>query len=202
MIVSLSDLGKRYNTEWIFRHLNATLSPDNPTVVLGANGSGKSTLLQLIAGYYVPSEGSVSYALDGNDIAVEDIHAQVALATPYLELYDTLTFRESVEFQAGFKPFRDGLSVKDVVGLSGLPGNKPMKQFSSGMRQRAKVTLAVLSNAGLLLLDEPTANLDHAGVTWYQELVLEHLPGRTVVVCSNEQKGEYAFCTQEIRVGT
>lgn len=200
MIVALSDIGKRYNTEWIFRNVNARFSPEAPTAILGSNGSGKSTLLQIISGYYTPSEGSVSYQLNGAEVPTDEVFTHVALATPYLELYETQTFAEAVRFQAGFKPLADGLKAKDVVAISGLPANKPMKQFSSGMKQRARLSLAVLSSAKLLLLDEPTSNLDARGMEWYGKLLTDHLNHRTVIVCSNEQQAEYAFCTQELRL--
>jgi ABC-type multidrug transport system ATPase subunit len=64
--------------------------------------------------------------------------------------------------------------------------DKPLHNFSSGMQQRLKLGLAVLSDAPLLLLDEPTSHLDKAGQKWYHELLLGHIHQRTVVIATNE----------------
>ena len=99
-----------------------------------------------------------------------------------------------------YKPFINNLSVNEIVELSGLSAHqhKYIKLFSSGMKQRLKLTLAILADVPILLLDEPTTNLDATVVKWYQELIETYTKNKTVIVCSNSIKDEYAFCTKTI----
>jgi ABC-type multidrug transport system ATPase subunit len=77
---------------------------------------------------------------------------------------------------------------------------KQLKNFSSGMRQRVKLTLAIASQTPLLFLDEPCANLDAVAKKWYGDLIRQFGNGRIIVVCSNSEKEEYFFCTRELNV--
>ncbi len=202
MKVTLQNIGKRYNNEWIFRGINTELSAGEHCAILGANGSGKSTLLQVIHGNYAPSEGEIKYTLKGRELHPEKAFKQISITTPYLELMEEFTMSEMLEFHSSFKPFLDGISVPEIVDLLELEKskNKELKYFSSGMKQRVKLSLAILSATPLVLLDEPTSNLDRAGVEWYQSLVHKYSSNRLFIVCSNQTKEEYFFCTQTLSV--
>lgn len=202
MPVHLERVGKRYNREWIFRGVDHVFHENEPCVVLGSNGSGKSTLLQVVSGAVRPSEGKITYTINNNTIAAEDIFRQVTLATPYLELLEELTLAELVSFQEKFKPWRGGMRSSDVIAATGLEKaqHKTLRHFSSGMKQRARLALAVLADSSILLLDEPCSNLDAAGIDWYQQLVEANKSDRIILVCSNRQQYEYPFCTKEIRI--
>ncbi len=197
MNISLKGIGKRYNRDWIFRNLSYELSAGNGYAILGANGSGKSTLLQVIAGSAMASEGNVEYSQEP-----ETIYKHLSIAAPYLELFEEYTLRESIDLQAKFKPYRDQLSTDAIIATLEMENaaNKEVKYFSSGMKQRLKLGLAILSDVPLLLLDEPCSNLDHASVQWYQALLQKHSANRLIIVCSNRQKDEYSFCKQELLV--
>ncbi|MGL5890373.1 MAG: ABC transporter ATP-binding protein, partial [Bacteroidia bacterium] len=159
---------------------------------------GKSTLMQVVAGNLLPSEGKVVRG----DVSDSDVYRHLSIAAPYLELMEEFTLTESIEFQAKFKAWRGKLSNAEVLELSGLKhaAHKAIRHYSSGMKQRVRLLLAVLADTQLLLLDEPCANLDQAAIKWYGDLVSAHLGGRTVVVCSNQQKEEFFFCTQTLSV--
>jgi ABC-type multidrug transport system ATPase subunit len=198
MQIDLQSVGKRYNREWIFRNVNHILPSGSCTVFTGGNGSGKSTLMQVVAGNLLPSEGKVVRG----DIADADVYRHLSIAAPYLELMEEFTLAESIEFQAKFKAWRGNLSNADVLSLSGLQhaAHKAIRQYSSGMKQRVRLLLAILADTQLLLLDEPCANLDQAAMKWYAELITAHLDGRTVVVCSNQQQEEFFFCKEQLSV--
>lgn len=199
--ISLDNIGKRYNREWIFRGISRSFE-EGSTVILGPNGSGKSTLLQLMAGAVSPSEGLIKFSSNGNDIPVENVFRYVSIASPYLELIEEYTFEEAAEFQAGFKDFFPELKTSDIIELSGLQKakNKLIKYYSSGMKQRAKLTLAILSNTPLLFLDEPVSNLDKAAISWYSDLISKYTAGRICIVCSNQQTEEYFFCKEQLNI--
>ena len=109
---------------------------------------------------------------------------------------------ESIEFQAKFKPFRAGLTPEQIVEIIQLENakNKQLKYFSSGMKQRVRLALAVLADTPLLLLDEPTSNLDKKAIDWYQQLVDAYSKNRLIIVASNQQEYEYVFCNKELKV--
>jgi ABC-type multidrug transport system ATPase subunit len=210
--INLTNIGKRYNYEWIFRKVNYEFTSDNNYVLLGANGSGKSTLLQVIAGNLIPSEGGMEYQVSSSKyqdlnaekkiIEEDDIYSHISFAAPYLDLFEEFTLTESIEFQSQFKPFFEGLSVKDIIAITGLEKakDKQLKYFSSGMKQRVRLALAVLCDSALLLLDEPTSNLDKKAIEWYQQLVNDHSKNRLIIVASNQQEYEYPFCNKMLMV--
>ncbi|MCU0432418.1 MAG: ATP-binding cassette domain-containing protein [Bacteroidia bacterium] len=198
MQIELSSVGRRFNREWIFRHVTHTFAEGSRTLLTGGNGSGKSTLLQVVAGNLLPSEGKV------HRHGVDDAQAyrQLSMAAPYLELMEEFTLAESISFQAKFKPWRGQLSNAQVLELSGLThaAHKAIRHYSSGMKQRARLLLAIMADTPLLLLDEPCANLDRAAMQWYAGLVSAHIENRTVIVCSNQQPEEHFFCTSQLSI--
>lgn len=202
MQINLSNIGKRYNFEWIFRKVNYDFSSENNYVILGSNGSGKSTLLQVIAGNLTNSEGEIQYQVSGTKYQDEIIFKQLSYCAPYLDLFDEFTLTESIAFQEKFKPFQAGLDLKKIIELTELEKSKDkqLKYYSSGMKQRVRLALAILANTPLLLLDEPTSNLDKKAIDWYQKLVIDYSKNRLIIVASNQQEYEYPFCNKQLNI--
>jgi len=200
--ISLQNVGKRYNHEWIFKGISHTFIQNEHTVIRGANGSGKSTLLQVILGSTVASEGELSYSANGTVYKVEESLGLFSLATPYLELVEEFALIEMLEFHQKMKPFKAGLTIDNIVGALYLSDskNKAIKYYSSGMKQRVKLGLALLSDTPFVLLDEPTSNLDAKAIEWYKNLVEENKKNRIIMVCSNDQKDEFSFCSEELNL--
>lgn len=201
MEIILENIGRRFNREWIFRDVNYTFKSGNSYAVLGPNGSGKSTLLQVISGSLTPSVGNLLYQNDGKALDIEGAFNYISIAAPYLELIEEFTLQEQLDFHFKFKSYHDGLDAKQVLNLSGLgkSANKPIKFFSSGMKQRAKLVLAFCSISPILLLDEPASNLDTIGISWYHQLVEQLSGNRIIIICSN-QENEYSFCKNFINI--
>lgn len=202
MQIQLKNIGKRYNYEWIFRNVNYDFLFGNHYAILGANGSGKSTLLQVLAGSMIPSEGEINYHINNIAIESENIFSKVSYAAPYIELFEGFTLKESIDFQKQFKPFINQLSTDEIIDMIGLHNakDKMIKYFSSGMKQRTKLALAILANTPFLLLDEPTSNLDKNAIEWYQSLIQKHSTNRIIIVCSNQIEQEYLFCNKIIQI--
>lgn len=200
MQIKLNNIGKRYNYEWIFRKVNYEFTSDNNYVILGGNGSGKSTLLQVITGNLMQSEGELNYTISDSKIENEKIFKHLSFAAPYLDLFEEFTLAESIEFQAKFKPFYKELDTKKIIELTQLENakDKQIKVYSSGMKQRVRLALAILSDTPLLLLDEPTSNLDKKAIDWYQNLINNYSKNRLIFVCSNQQEYEYPFCNKQL----
>lgn len=201
MQIEATGLGKRYAREWIFRGLTHTFRSGSTTAILGPNGAGKSTLLNTLSGQQLPTDGTLVYQYQGQTVPVEDVPPLLAYAAPYLELIEELTLTELLHFHSRFKPLRPGITQPQLIELMYLEKSrhKLVRDFSSGMKQRLKLALALYADTPLLLLDEPTTNLDRAGVAWYQEHLRATLAGRTVLVSSNVPE-EYDFCTEQLNV--
>lgn len=200
--IHLNNLSKKYINEWIFKNLNYEVAPSDKLVILGSNGSGKSTLLQTLASFLIPTGGEVTWKQGGETITDEAIYKKLSMASPYMELIEDFTLRESVEHQQRFKPFLNNCKPADVIGLMELQhaSDKYLKNFSSGMRQRVKLGMAILADCPVLLLDEPCTNLDARAIAWYQKMIQDHAMNKTIVVCSNAVKEEYLFCTKSLEI--
>ncbi len=202
MNITLHNLGRRFNQEWIFRGIDYSFVSNNKYAILGPNGSGKSTLIKVITGQLTPSEGSISYADTEEEIHAEDIYRHVSIAAPYIELIEEYTLSELLDFHFKFKAYLPNFNKEKVIALlnMGKSLNKGLKYYSSGMKQRVKLVLACCSDSKILFLDEPTSNMDVEGEQWYLNLVAQtHIDHRVVIIGSNQQK-EYEFCNEIIRI--
>lgn len=182
--------------------MNLQIAPGDRLVLLGSNGSGKSTLLQVISGYLIPDSGKVNFTSNTTEVKQEDAHELISFASPYLQLTEEFTLKELVEHTALFKPFINRSNANEIIDIMELKSaaNKAIKHYSSGMKQRAKLGLAILADAPLLFLDEPLSNLDANGAKWYQKMIAEFGAKKTIVVCSNAIKEEYSFCEKELNM--
>ncbi|WP_285010097.1 ABC transporter ATP-binding protein [Pedobacter faecalis] len=201
MEILLDKAGRRFNQEWVFRNLSYRFVSGQSYAVLGANGSGKSTLLSVILGSLSLSEGELKYVHQQKDLRIEDFYRYVSFAAPYLDLIEEFTLEETVEFHFRFKGYYPGLdqaSVLEILELSNAR-HRPLKYFSSGMKQRTRLVLALCSDTPVLVLDEPASNLDKQGLAWYQQLIGRFTSDRLVVVGSN-QEDEYSFCNHFVEM--
>jgi ABC-type multidrug transport system ATPase subunit len=198
--IHMAEAGKKFGNQWIFKNVNLKISPQDKIVILGLNGSGKSTLLQAISGFLTLSKGSLNYYEQDAELDTEIFYQSISIASPYLELVEDFTLKEMVEHVSVFKPFLQSFSTQDVIEMSGLKQHqdKYIRLFSSGMKQRLKLTLAILADAPILLLDEPTTNLDATVIDWYKQMIKEYAQQKTIIVCSNSIPYEYEFCDKVI----
>lgn len=201
MKISLSDAGKRFNRDWIFRHLTFSFESVSSYAITGPNGSGKSTLLQLLAGAIDPSEGKIEWTLDEKKIEDAVLYKQISICTPYLELIEEMTGTEFLRFHSVFKPFMHQLTVNDILSVVGLKASahKQMRYYSSGMKQRIKLAQAIFSDTPVIFLDEPCTNLDQPGYDLYYSLIEQYCAHRLLIVSSNE-KAEYSFCKEIVNI--
>ena len=194
MKIILSDAGKRFNREWIFRHFDYQFLSSHAYAITGPNGSGKSTLLQFIAGALMPSEGKISY-YNPDDKPETEIFRFLSIAAPYLETIEEMTANEFFKFHDQFKPLMRGITVSQILERVGLKdaADKQIRYYSSGMKQRLKLAQAFFSDTPVLLLDEPTTNLDGPGIALYHELIQDFAEERLLIISSNDPM-EYSFC--------
>ena len=222
MKIVLSDAGKRFNRDWIFRHFTYSFEKGKAYAITGPNGSGKSTLLQVLSGSMYFNEGSLRFEAGGtnyvvenkgnekrntNPIAIrleiphEEIYNHVSICAPYLEVIEEMTLKEFLDFHLIFKPFLPGVTTDSIISTLGLEKavNKQIRYYSSGMKQRVKLAQCIFSDTAIVLLDEPCTNLDTSGIELYHLLIEEYCKDRLVVVSSNDEV-EYRFCGEKINI--
>jgi ABC-type multidrug transport system ATPase subunit len=209
MRITLIDAGKRFNRDWIFRHLHYEFLLGHTYAITGPNGSGKSTLLQAIAGSIGISEGTVRYQPEQathlpsltTDVSDDQVFRHISIGAPYLEVIEEMTVTELLHFHQSFKPFLPSWSIGDIVAKMGLAAaaHKQIRYYSSGMRQRVRLAQAIFSDTPVMLLDEPCTNLDLEGITLYRQLIRDHGAGRTVIISSNDLQ-EYDFCENTLSI--
>jgi ABC-type multidrug transport system ATPase subunit len=170
--------------------------------VIGPNGSGKSTLMRVLAGALMPTEGSINWSLESGTLKPEEVFQQLSWAAPYLDPPRGFSLLEALDFQARIHPWMRGLSSEAVIAKLGLERHrhKMLSDFSSGMFQRVRLGLAFYRQSELLLLDEPTTNLDEAGTQWFEQ-ELDRVAGDRLIVIASNRPREYASCTEEISLG-
>lgn len=188
MILKASNLGKRFNREWIFRGLTTEFSAGNIYAITGPNGSGKSTLMQVLWGQVPSSEGFVEYQLGNQPVPIENAFMHISIAAPYMDLIEEFTLQEQVEFHFQFKRPIHPMTISEIIDKMELSwaSNKQVKQFSSGMKQRLKLGLAMFSSSEALFLDEPSTNLDTASTDWYIRNLLEIRTKKLILIATNQ----------------
>jgi ABC-type multidrug transport system ATPase subunit len=195
LTIYAQNLGKKFNNEWIFRNFSFEFQANKPVAITGNNGSGKSTLLQVISGILPASEGKIFYKVNDKVITTENFYKYLAWASPYMELVEELTLTEMIQFHKKLK----GLQTAHLVEILRLENarHKYIKNFSSGMKQRLKLGLAFYSPVPVLLLDEPTTNLDQENTLWYRS-EMQRLLGEKLIIVASNQPDEYEFCKVKI----
>lgn len=203
MRIELENAAKKYRQEWVLRNISIQLNSPGSYAVIGPNGAGKSTLLKLLSGYLTPSKGKVRFFDESNlPIQATDIYSKLSYTGPYVDLIEEFTLEEAIRFHIRFKPFLSGLTVDAVISevlKMDKQRHKPVKYFSSGMKQRLKLALAVCADSPVLLLDEPTTNLDRQGALWYHALIQKYSGNRLLVIASNVEE-DISFCREKIDI--
>ena len=202
-MIQLDTIGKRFRYEWIFRNISTTFEQGRRYAILGPNGVGKSTLMKILSGHLTPSSGKMTVQIKDKFLDADDIYRYVNYAAPYIELIEEFTLTEAIDFHIKFHPLSNSLTINDLITLLGFQKSrdKEIRYFSSGMRQRLKLALAICSNSPILLLDEPTTNLDVQGVEWYRGLMQQYTEGsnRLVIIASNAEH-DYDFCDATLNI--
>jgi heme exporter protein A len=192
MKLILDKVSQSFPGRKVFKDISAEIDEGKTLVITGPNGSGKTTLLKLISATLTPSSGKVRFDYNGVELSGVDILPHIGMVTPELFLYEELTAIENLEFFASVSGAAQINILADMArfGLEGR-GNDLVKSYSSGMKQRLKYMLALLRKPPLLLLDEPTANLDDKGKALVQQIIAKH-SGITVIATNEEADLKYA----------
>ena len=157
--IVVTHLVKQFGRFAALRGVNATFAAGRLYTILGDNGAGKTTLLRSLAGLAQPTRGSISMLGTSN---LRDICSQLGyMAHPSL-LYDEMTGMENLRYFAGLYGIVDDQRCEGVIRAVKLDPalDRPVGQYSQGMRQRMSLARALLNDPKILLLDEPFSNVD------------------------------------------
>ena len=201
MDLSIQKLSKAFNQKTIFHNLSFEIKGGQRFAITGSNGTGKSTLLKILSGGMLPTSGNVVYSIEGKKVAIESLYKQVHFVAPYNTVIEELTLSEL------FKMHRTLGLLKDYSGFNQwfehldfvFNPDQQIKLFSSGMKQRVKLGLVMLDDRPLILLDEPTSNLDEQGKAWFYQLLERLQKFQTLVIASNDPV-EISYCSDRVKL--
>ncbi|MGE5481267.1 MAG: ABC transporter ATP-binding protein [Chloroflexota bacterium] len=169
--------------------------------IYGKNGSGKSTMLKALFGLLHLKKGKTSISLDCKELPRDEYSQYVGFAAPYINLYEEFTAPELLDVVGKLRGTERNPALESpILEKFMLEGQKykPIKAYSSGMKQRAKLMIATYFNPLVLFLDEPGSNLDDIGVNLVNSLVKEYAEaGKIVLIATNESR-EKALCTNSL----
>ncbi len=196
-------IGHRFGRLVLFRQLSFTLEGGQTLAITGANGSGKSTLLRILAGVLSPTKGVVTLHAHGDAVPEEERPLRTGLVAPYMNVYDGLTARENLAFLAEARGMaRQGRRIEDVLASVELADRADdlVGTYSSGMKQRIKYAAALLDAPPLLLLDEPSVNLDAAGLDMVDRVIARQVDQERLLVVATNIEQEADRCDRQISV--
>jgi heme exporter protein A len=198
------NLTKRFGRRKVFEKISFFLQEGSSLVITGKNGSGKTTLLKILSGLIRPTEGEMVVSFGAKNIPGDEIKHLLGLVMPDLELYDELTALENLFFPSrirGLSLSKDKLKERiDQMGLLGREDDL-VESFSSGMKQRLKYALALLFEPKLLLLDEPTTNLDEEGISLVERIISSQKEKGMVILATNEKR-DWGYGDRFIHLGS
>jgi len=202
MHIAFNGVSKRFGQTRILNDFSHEFVAGKAYHIAGPNGSGKSTFLKIVCGNITPDKGTVLFLENNSPVELEELAIKTAFCAPYIDLLDELTGREQIAFHQSFQSFLPHASVMDEVKNAGIAHalDKPLRLYSSGMKQRLKLILTFLSNSPLLLLDEPCSNLDESGRQFYASLAERYIQNRLVLVASNNMLEEHFFCGERVDI--
>lgn len=197
------NLSKNFDRKTIFKDISFSASGGDSLAITGKNGSGKSTLIKILSAIHTQTTGTINLNINGNVIERSQYYSYIGLVSPYLNLYDEFTGYENLKIISSIRGQSDRTKIDDTLKKVGLyeRRNDMLRIYSSGMKQRLKIAFAILHDPIVLLLDEPTDNLDTEGIKIVDEIVSNQKKDKILVIATNNEY-EKSYCEEEIRIGS
>lgn len=174
IIVDVEHLDKQYKKQKVVRDAGFQVKQGSICGLIGPNGAGKTTIMKMLGGLVVPTAGTISLYGAGTEEELARARSRMSfmIETPYLKM--NLTAKQNLEKQRLQKGVPDKARIDEVLELVGLDGvgNKRVKEYSLGMRQRLGIANAMLAKPELMILDEPVNGLDPEGIVEIRELLV------------------------------
>jgi heme exporter protein A len=200
--LKLTNLGHEFENRVVFSGLNLDFAGPS-LAVTGPNGSGKTTLLKVLAGLLSPTSGLAEVLIDGSALTRNCLRSAAGLAGPDIHLYPELTPRENLRFLGRARGLTEAESrvaaVLERVGLDAR-ADDPTGELSSGLRQRACLAAALLHGPSILLLDEPSTNMDEQGIETVRAIIGDQAQSGMVVLATNDPR-EASLAAERVELG-
>ncbi len=200
--LEISKLKKEFDRRPVFKDLNFSLTNSDSLAITGRNGSGKSTLIKVLANVYAQTAGNITFSIDEKTVERQNVYQHIGFVSPYLNLYDEFTGYENLHFVTRLRNLDISL-IDETLKRVGLYDRRHdlVKIYSSGMKQRLKLAFAIIHNPLILMLDEPTSNLDAEGVKTVDSIAEEYKHERILIIATNDEH-ERNLCRKEINLNT
>jgi heme ABC exporter ATP-binding subunit CcmA len=199
----LDQVSKLFGSFAALRQVTVDLEPGRCYLVIGENGAGKSTLLRILAGLLRPSFGTVKVFGESEP---HEARARIGYMSHATMLYDELTAEENLRYFASLYHGRACLEPDEALRQVGLDPelNRPLGQYSQGMRQRTSLARVLMPVPELLLLDEPFSNMDVESAGQMVELLAGfRQSNRTIVITTHQRElaAPIADCVLTLHAG-
>ena len=190
-LITTNELCKTYSKKLVIDHVNMHIPEGSIYGFVGENGSGKTTIMRLLTGLAEPTSGTYElFGLKNNDPRIFEKRKNISAIVERISLIPNLTAKQNIRYYELYtgrtltEEEKDELLKK--VNLQDV-GNKKVRNFSLGMRQRLGIALALVSNPKLMFLDEPMNGLDPEGIAELRDLLIElnQKDGITVLISSH-----------------
>ncbi len=200
--LKVDSISKYFGRRLIFKEISLDYKENGIYGIAGPNGSGKSTLVKILAGIISPSGGQLIHSCNGKKINPEELHNYIGFVSPYLVLYDEFSAEENIKViekirGKNFEKERFDF-LFNAVGLYDRRKDL-LKTYSSGMKQRMKFIFALIHSPDLLILDEPTSNLDEEGKEKIYTIMQKEAESNIVLVASNEEQ-DLKWCSSVLNI--
>jgi heme exporter protein A len=200
------NIAKLYNRKVIFEKISFSLNEGISFAITGKNGSGKSTLVKILCGVLSPSKGKVEFTVDGTVVPYPDYYPHIGLVSPYLNMYEEFSAEENLAFIAKVRGLGTDWNSRAEMLLNEFGiyehRKKEAKFYSSGMKQRLKYCAALLHEPSILVLDEPTSNLDQYGTEAVRKfMTLQKEKGILLFATNDREDLEYADTVYSVEGG-
>lgn len=200
--ITLQSVTKSFhNRKSIFAPVQAEYTSGEVVAITGSNGTGKSTLLKIIAKTLQPTNGTCTWFENDSTVNEETYHSLMGFSAPYLNLYDEFTADEHCKLNCSLLgiPFQQS-RADELFSAFGLTKRKVdvIKTFSSGMKQRVKLILALQHNPQVLLLDEPTTNMDTKGIDTLYTVLEEEKKRTPLIIFATNEQSDIDFSTSQL----
>lgn len=190
-LIETYDLCKRYGSSLVIDHVNMHVPEKAVYGFVGENGSGKTTIMRLVSGLASPTSGEYSlFGVSSKDRAIHKVRKNISAIVEMASLVPSLTALENMRYQELYiginQTGEERMELLKKVHLEEV-GNKKVRNYSLGMRQRLAIALALMNKPKLMLLDEPMNGLDPEGIAELRELLIDlnQKEGITVLISSH-----------------
>lgn len=175
-IIETKDITKKYGKYQVLNKLSVHIKENSIYGLIGKNGAGKTTLIRIICGLQDPTNGTYFInKIDNKAKNISLVRKKIGAIIERPSIYEEMNAKDNIICQmklVGLTNYQDVSKILDVVGLSNV-GNKKVRYYSLGMKQRLGIALALVNNPNILILDEPINGLDPEGIIEIRELILK-----------------------------